>query len=370
MSASIFNRVGPSDGSIVRTLKDGYWDRTEIVAMPDGSQRVRKRSKGAKAPGPWSVRSLRREIVYLTGLSSEARSVFPEVLHAWDVETGDVPDVGYEMPFFSEHQDAGIHARAATIGQSEIDLFQDHLADAMIGRLHVAEKPEEPLSEHVVAAVVQALADLRRDPVLAPLVEAERIELNGVTCWGPAAAFDRIQQTTDAFGALDAAPSVRLHGDFFLENILWRHAPAEGHQPRLVLIDPVSVAGVSSGPPVFDLVKYESYAKGELLALRSAWVDVAGFEPRPTGKYGYRILWNEPGLKTFRSRNWHARFRSAYEKKFGAVDMRMYRLIDGYFSAAMAVNTAGAQRRGRLLKATVEFNAVLNGGLGMNCDEI
>ena len=363
MSASSFNRFGPSEARIVRTLKDGYWDRTEIVAMPDGSQRVRKRSKGAKAPGFWSVRSLRREIVYLTGLSGEARSVFPEILHAWDVETGDVPDVGYEMPFFPDHQDAGIHARDATMEQSEIDLFQEHLADAMIGRLHVGMKMEEPLSEHMVGIVVQALADLKRDPALAPLVDAERIELNGVSCWGPRAAFERIQQTTDALAALDAAPSVRLHGDFFLENILWRRAPMKGDQARLVLIDPVSVAGVFAGPPVFDLVKYESYARGELLALRSAWVEVAGFEPRPTGEYRYRILWGEPGLDAFKMRNWHAQYRSAFEKKFGAVDPRMYRLIDGYFSAAMAVNTDGAQRRARLLKATMEFNAVLSGGL-------
>src|SRR5690606_27634077 len=131
-----------------------------------------------------------------------------------------------------------------------------------------------------------------------------------------------------------AAPSVRLHGDFFLENILWCHAPVKDDQPRLVLIDPVSVAGVFVGPPVFDLVKYESYARGELLALRSAWVEVVGFEPRSTGEYRYHIVWDEPGLATFRVRNWHSRYRNAFEKKFGAVDLRMYRLIDGYFSAA------------------------------------
>lgn len=364
MSVSTVNSFGPSDGKVVRTLKDGYWDRTEIVTMRDGTQRVRKRSKGAKAPGPWSVRSLRREIVYLTGLSAAARSVFPEVLHAWDVDNGAVPDVGYEMPFFPEHQDAGILARNAIMEQAEIDLFQDHLADAMMGRLHVAEKTDEHLSKHVLEAVVHALADLGRDAALAPLIEADRIELNGVSCWGPRAAFERIQHTTDALHALDVAPSVRLHGDFFLENILWRHAPAEGNQPRLILIDPVSVAGVFAGPPVFDLVKYESYATGELLALRSALVDVAGFEPLHNGEYGYRLLWDEPGLRTFRARNWRSRFRTAFEQKFGAVDLRMYRLIDGYFSAAMAVNTDGAQRRARLLKATVEFNAVLNGGRG------
>jgi hypothetical protein len=37
----------------------------------------------------------------------------------------------------------------------------------------------------------------------------------------------------------------------------------------------------------------------------------------------------------------------------------LYRLIDGYFSAAMALNTTGLQRQARLLKATEDLNAVL-----------
>jgi hypothetical protein len=230
----------------------------------------------------------------------------------------------------------------------------------VITGLHVPEKPDEPLSRHFTRVVHDAFAELQRDPTLAPLIEAERIVLNGRTCAGPRAAFQQIESATGALAALDSAPSVRLHGDFFLENILWRHVPADGVQPRLVLIDPVSVAGVFVGPAVFDLVKYESYAKGELLALRSEWLEVEGFEPQHAGNYVYRICWDEPGLERFRTHDWYTRFRRAFEKAHGEIDLRSYRLIDGYFSVAMALNTTGVQRCARLLKATTEFNAVLD----------
>jgi hypothetical protein len=365
MSVPASSSLGPSHARVIRTLKDGYWDRTEIIALADGSQRVRKSSKGATAPGPWSVRSLRREIRYLAGLPETTRNVFPKVLNAWDREADGIPDVGYEMPYFPDHQDAGVLARNEILGQPEIDLFQDHLVTAMIGRLHIPEKPDEPLSAHVAEVVHEAFADLRKDPSLTPLIDADKILLNGERQWGPGAAFDRIQRTTDALRVLDAEPGVRLHGDFFLENILWRHAPADGNEPRLILLDPVSVAGISAGPPVFDLVKYESYASGELLALRSAWVDVDGFEPQHTGNYRYRIRWEEPGLKTFQGLDWRSHYRSAFENKFGPIDLRTYHLIDGYFSVAMAVNTTGTQRRARLLKATLEFNSVLGAAASM-----
>jgi hypothetical protein len=41
------------------------------------------------------------------------------------------------------------------------------------------------------------------------------------------------------------------------------------------------------------------------------------------------------------------------------VDGRAYRFIHGYFNAAMALNTSGIQRQGRLLRAVEDFNAVL-----------
>ena len=80
--------------------------------------------------------------------------------------------------------------------------------------------------------------------------------------------------------------------------MLWRPADdAAGNSPQLVLIDPVSVAGVTRGPPLFDLVKYESYATGELLALRSEWVDLAGFDGRD--EYRYRVCWESAVLAPF-----------------------------------------------------------------------
>ncbi len=353
----------PSSGPVLRTLKDGYWDRTEVVEPPEGGRRVRKRTKGA-AFGPWGIESLRREIRYLASLPERTAMVFPCVLAAWDDESAADPDVGYEMPFYADHIDAGQLARDGSLAQDEIDGFQDALADAVFDRLHEPFAAWESLAGHVASVVEQAWCELEKDPALATLVHATAIELNGQRALGPRAAFERIKGGTDALSALDVGPCVRLHGDLFLENILWRPAGAvaTGDAPRLILVDPVSVAGVMSGPPVFDVVKYVSYATGELLALRSEWVEVEERETAGCPGFGYRIRWEEEGLRPFRERDWHSRFLRAFEARRGPVDRRLYQLIDGYFSAAMAVNTTGTQRFARLLKATSEFNAVLKQG--------
>jgi hypothetical protein len=350
----------PSSVSVIRTLKDGYWDRTEVIELPGGERRVRKRTKGAGF-GPWGITSLRREIGFLGSLPERAAAVFPPVLAAWDDRNRAAPDVGYEMPFYAEHVDAGELARGGSLAQDEIDAFQDALAEAVFDRLHEPVGAEESLAGHVASVVEQAWRELEKDPALASLIQASSVVLNGVPVPGPRAAFDRIRNESGALSALDAGPCVRVHGDFFLENILWRPATAAltADAPRLLLIDPVSVAGVSCGPPVFDLVKYVSYATGELLALRSEWVEVDELSEAGVPSYRYRIRWEDPALQPFRTRDWHTRFARAFEARHGPVDRRLYELIDGYFSAAMAVNTSGQQRLARLLKATAAFNAVL-----------
>jgi hypothetical protein len=343
----------------VRTLKDGYWDRTEIVQLGDGSLRVRKSSKGDAPPGPWGVAALRKEIAYLSTLPERARAAFPPLLAAWDDASVDPPQVGYEIPFYADHLDAGALARKRALAQPEIDQFQDALVDLVLERVHApAPSGAEPLSAHVASVVGHALGALEADPDLASLVRAESIRLNGAPQAGPRAAFARASADSAVLAALDAVPQVRLHGDLLLENVLWRRpdpAPSPAVGPQLLLIDPVSVAGVTSGPPLFDLVKYESYATGELAALRSEWVDVGGFDGGDD--YAYRVRWQSAELAPFRSVDWHTRFRRAFDAKYGPVDGRAYRLIDGYFSVAMAVNTGGTQRRARLLKATQDFNA-------------
>jgi hypothetical protein len=347
---------------VVRTLKDGYWDRTEVVELGDGSLRVRKTSKGDAPPGPWGVSALRREIAYLSTLPEGARAAFPPVLSAWDV-AGDPPRVGYEMPLYSDYVDAGVLAREGALAQAEIDVIQDTLATLLFERVHPATlEPAaagEPLSRHVVSVVAHALQALEADPDLARLIRAESIRLNGAPKTGPRAAFARAFADGAVVAALHAEPQVRLHGDLLLENVLLRRTKADAGNvgPPLLFIDPVSVAGVVSGPPLFDLVKYESYARGELAALRAEWLDVGGFGGGDD--YSLHIRWQSAELAPFRRFDWHTRFRRAFEVKYGAVDRRAYHVIDGYFSVAMAANTAGAQRRARLLKATSDFNAAV-----------
>jgi len=344
----------------VRTLKEGYWDRTELVQLADGSLRVRKSSRGDAPPGPWGVSALRREIAYLLSLPAATRLVFPPILTAWD-DASPTPSVGYEVPFIADHLDAGELARRSSLTQVEVDEFQDALASTLLDNVHAPlSASEPPLSRHVREVVEHALSALEADPAVAGLIRAETVQLNQRKVAGPRAAFARIVSEQQSLAALDAQPQVRLHGDFFLENILWQtHEPVgTSASPRLVLIDPVSVAGVMCGPPLFDLVKYVSYATGELLALRSGCVEVAGFDDG-LDRYSYRVRAEAPELAPFATRDWHTRFQRAFQAKYGPANGRLHALIDGYFSVAMAVNTSGNQRRARLLKATQDFNAVL-----------
>ena len=350
----------PSDGRVVRTLHDGFWDLTQVIELADGSRRVRKRSKGATTERPWGPESLRREIRYLRTATPEAAAVLPCLLAWWDrTDAAGAVDVGYEMPFYPDHRDAGTLAKAMMLGQDEIDEFQRTLADAVLTRLHATTGQDvEPLSQHMTRAVRQAFDGLTGDPAFAALIEADPIELNGRPARGPRAVFEANVRNTNILDLIDRTPTVRLHGDLHLENILWRPRAIAGAEPRLVLIDVVSVAGVTFGLPLWDLVKYESYATGELMALRAEKIDVAGFG-EGTGRYRCRICTEDAALAPFVQRDWHSLFRAAYEKQHGALDQRLYRFIHGYFNAAMALNTTGLQRQGRLLRATEDFNAAL-----------
>lgn len=351
----------PSPGRVLRILHDGFWDLTEIIEMADGSRRVRKRSKGATAGRPWGPESLRREIRYLQSVSPRAATALPRLLASWDRALAGSIDVGYEMPFYADHRDAGTLARQGALGQDEIDLFQGELADAVFSGLHEPapiDPTREPLSRHMTGVVRQAFDGLVGDPDYAALIEAETIELNGKRLTGSRATFEAIVRNTNMLDLIDRTPAVRLHGDLHMENILWRPVAVAGDEQRLILIDVVSVAGVTFGLPLWDLVKYESYATGELMALRTEKIEV-GRVGEGTGCYHCRIRKEDPALAPFQDRNWHTLLREAFVSQYGRVDDRIYRFIRGYFNAAMALNTSGLQRQGRLLRATEDFNAVL-----------
>lgn len=348
----------PSAARLVRPLKQGYWDSTEVIELTDGSFRVRKRNHGTGGSSPWGLESLRREVRYLNSLPPRAAAVLPPVLASWDSLGRNGPDIGYEMPFYGAHSEAAVLARNSALSQEEIDRFQAELADAVFDRIHETMTPSEPLSGHMVTTMYHALDGLGVDPALRLLIESENIELNGFAALGPRAALGRIIKTVDVMALVDAGGNVRLHGDLFLENILWRSDSESERERRLILLDPVSVAGISCGPPLFDLVKYQSYATGELVALRAECVEVTGIGTTD-GRYAWRIRNEDPQMAPFRSLDWHSGFRRSFEANYGTVDERLWRFIDGYFSLAMALNTVGLQRQARLLKATTELNAVL-----------
>ena len=147
-------------------------------------------------------------------------------------------------------------------------------------------------------------------------------------------------------------PQVRLHGDLFLENILLPKFSSLKQWPtQLVLIDPVSVAGISAGHPLFDLAKYESYSTGELPAMRRGHVQVTGIEGHNEKQLDFTIDWQHLDMKAYTDINWHRSFRQSYINHYGPVDEAIYALLEAYFAAAMVVCTEGVEQQARALKA-------------------
>ena len=176
-------------GHEIRLLKEGYWDHTAVVEMPDGSVRVRKQAKSDDSDKIWGVESLRREIRFLQRHAQDAPCVFPPLLESWDrADEAGNPQVGYEIPFFTHHRDMGSFARDGQFEQNTIDGFQETLAEALLKRVHHPVTNSPPLSHHLKEAVHDALVGLTHDPLMVPLVESHEITLNGRQVLGPRAA--------------------------------------------------------------------------------------------------------------------------------------------------------------------------------------
>ena len=120
MSPDYPSKSAPSVCRVLRTLRDGFWDRTEVIRLYDGALRVRKAFKGDQSPGPWGAATLRREIRYMEALDGQAAEYFPKLLAAWD-KSG---QLGYEMSYVEGALDAGLLARSGAMTQVEADAFQ------------------------------------------------------------------------------------------------------------------------------------------------------------------------------------------------------------------------------------------------------
>jgi hypothetical protein len=348
----------PCSGKIVRVLRDGYWDRTEVIRSKDGALRVRKATKGAETGGPWGVSTLRSEIHYLHCLDESAAKHFPKVLSAWD----DGVNIGYEAEYIQDAVVASDLARSASLDQAQADIFQERLAQVVYDIIHVPMVPQkQSLSEHIMHVINSVLTQLSRQREFVPLIEASTLTINDKQLSGPRTAMARLAQNKTALRSVNGNPQVKLHGDCFLENILISPPSTDPDWPRqVILVDPVSVAGVFQGHPLFDLVKYESYATGELLALRSEKIEVNGFRAPSQCRYVYRVCEEEATIKPFHQIDWCSRFRAEYISRYEEIDMSAYNLLDAYFALVMAACTYGLQRRGRLLKGTLALNAVSN----------
>lgn len=338
----------PSLAAVEALLRDGYWDRTEVIRMADGSQRVRKQSKGQQSIGPWGMNNLRAEAQYLQELEPHLLDLFPRLIASWEQ-----PFPGYDMAYKKEYVDLGQLARAKVFNQPQANLFQTHLGKRVFGQLHTQSNDPLSLSDNILGTLKKAEKTISTLAEFSPL-RSEKLAINGHTCHSLTINIERLIQQTHLLKMIDSQPQVRLHGDLFLENILLPKFSSLKRWPtQLVLIDPVSVAGISSGHPLFDLAKYESYGTGELPAIRRGHVAVSGLGSTKEQALGYAIDWQHPDMQAYTSINWYSCLRQSYVKHYGPVDEAVYALLEAYFAAAMVICTKGTERQARALKALV-----------------
>jgi hypothetical protein len=354
----------PTLAAIETLLRNGYWDRTEIIRMADASLRVRKQSKGMQSSGPWGQDNLRAEALYLQDLEPHLLDLFPRLIASWEE-----PAPGYDMAYMTGHVDVAQLARSEALDQDQANEFQSHLGKRVFGQLHTPSVSQPGLAHNVLATLQQAVQAIDKNQELACL-GLPKLQINGQNCENLSANINKLQGQTSLLSQLDGQPQVRLHGDLFLENILLPASPDQAHWPsQLVLIDPVSVAGMSSGHPLFDLAKYESYATGELPAMRRGHVLVEGMpeiearngtNTRQVNHFNFAIDWQKVEMRPFKAVNWHTVLRQSYISHYGPVNPAMYALLEAYFAAAMVLCTQGVERQARALKALFSLQAAVS----------
>lgn len=317
----------------IRTLKDGYWDLTTLVRATDGMLRVRKESRETANPGPWAHEALRNEISYLQNLPDPAKPYFPPLLDCWDDRT-----IGYEIPFYSDRPDLARLMLEKRLDPKALEEVQDELALAVLSGLHSSgECDGNDFCIHLKSVIEESIEHLTQINEFRELIEDDSLVLNDQDIPGIRHSFELLGNS-GAWERLAAQPSVQIHGDLILENMLWS---------PILLIDPVSVAGLTHGNPLFDLVKHESYARGELYAIREDLVRAERLEDRI---YLLEIPWTYEALEPFLEGDMTSRFRDHFVRHHGEIDLSLYNLIDGYFSLVMARNTTGLHQYARVLK--------------------
>ncbi|MDP6968045.1 MAG: hypothetical protein QGG88_02915 [Gammaproteobacteria bacterium] len=348
--------VSPIPAQELQLLRNGYWDRTSIISLPDTSKRVRKISKGAESAGPWGMDNLRAEALYLAALEDSLQDFFPPLLAHWDTDT-----TGYDMGYMENYVNVGQIAQEQVFNQPQADAMQTYLGQRLFTQLHTPSLASPLLVANIKDTLNKAMHCLQRHAQLQVLLDP--VSINHL----PVVSLE--QQLQALYGSslltqLDATPQVRLHGDLFLENMLLpAHDPGQNWPQHLVLIDPISVAGIGAGHPLFDLGKYESYATGELPAMRQERLLISGFEGagehQAPQQYHWAIDWQDPAMIGLKKINWHGQLRSLYIQHYGPVKTALYELLQAYFAAAMVVCTEGREQQARALKMRASLQLAL-----------
>lgn len=330
----------------IRTLQAGYWENVLLIEV-DGQPRVRKELHRLDAP--WARNVFIREWHYLRELPDSMRPPFVSVLGQCDELLTDAPPPDRPLWFEMEYLDGFADVRALLaedrIGQADAERIQDLLAGALVDGLYTL--PGEPFdADRIVWSVIEQVhAFARDDPTLARFARAEALDINGKTVPNLNRTFPRARADGQARGQFQAAPSVRLHGDLFYENVLYRFDP-----PAIRLIDPVSVAGVSAGPVVFDRVKFASWISGELYAQRHGKFALTADPHANPPCVDYAWISGEPVLDGLGRLDLGSRVLAAMDALIGPTD-EAQAVLEAYFNLAMVPNTPMPQRLLRYVRA-------------------
>lgn len=330
----------------IRTLQAGWWENVLLVEV-DGRPRVRKELHRLDAP--WARDVFVKEWRYLTGLPESLRPPFVSVVDQCDELTDNAPPTDRPLWFDMEYLDGFTDVRsmlaADDLEQNDADSIQELLATALLDGIY--RLPGEPFDAEMIVwpVIEQVLTFALNDDHLSPFARPNALIVNGNVRPNLETTLRAARTDPRVSEQLTSAPSVRLHGDLFYENVLYRPDP-----PAIRLIDPVSVAGVDSGPVVFDRVKFASWVSGELYALRHGAFELT--TDRNGHPPGVEYAWKrgDPVIDNLQRLDVGAGVLSAMDKLTGPSEQAQA-VLEAYFNLAMVPNTPMPQRLLRYARA-------------------
>jgi len=336
-----------ADVEVVRPLQTGWWENVLLIRT-DGQLRVRKELHRLDAP--WARDVFIKEWRTLRGLPESMRPPFVRVLAECGELHADPPPpdrtLWFDMEYLDGFTDVRALLRQGPVGLSDAARIQELLVAALIDGLY--RLSGEPFkADRIIWPVVEDVLEFaRRDEDLAPYTRADEVAVNGAILPNLPATLPAARADGRVREQLDATPSVKLHGDLFYENVLYRADP-----PGIRLVDPVSVAGVADGPVVFDRVKFDSWLCGELYAVRHRAYDLrADPDSRPPRvEYGWAT--DDPVLAHLRDVDLGSRVLGAMDELTGPND-EAQAVLHAYFNLAMVPNTPMPQKLLRYARAT------------------